>query len=99
MSHVGVQRLGPGDGQDDGGQREERGPEMADQKADGIGRGQRLQDLGVIGDTAHAEHAEHGEPDAHDRAEQPPHRARAQPLHQEKGDDDRHGDRDDQAGH
>jgi len=53
MAHVRVQRLSPGDGQDDGGQREERGLEMADQEADGIGGRQRLQDLGVIGDAAH----------------------------------------------
>ena len=98
VPHVRVYRFGSGDGQDDGGQREERGLEMADQEADGIGRGQCLQDLGVIGDATHAEHAEHGEPDGHDRSEQPPHRARAQPLRQEQGDDDRHRDRDDQAG-
>jgi hypothetical protein len=99
VPHVRVQRLGPGHGQDDGGQGEERGLEMAEQEANGIGRGQRLQDLGVTGDAAHAEHAEHGEPDAHDRPEQPPHGARAQPLHQEQGDDDHHRDRKDQVRH
>ena len=66
----------------------------------GIGPGPHaamiLGDLGA--DVVRIEHPEHGEPDGHDRSEQPPHGARAQPLHQEQGDDDHHRDREDQVG-
>ena len=99
VSHVRVQRLGSGDGQDDGGQGEERGVEVAEQEADRVAGRQRLQDHRVRGDGPHAEHADHGEPDAHDRPEHSPHGARAQPLNQEQDDDDRHRDGDDQIGH
>ena len=55
VPHVRVQRFGPGDGENDSGQREERDPEMADQEAQGVGGRQRFEDLGMGGDTAHAD--------------------------------------------
>ena len=47
VPHVGVQRLGAGDGEDDGGEREEGDAEVPGEEADGVGRGERLEDLGV----------------------------------------------------
>jgi hypothetical protein len=80
MSHVRVQRLGSGDGQHHRGQREERGREVADQEAEGVGGGQRLEDRGMGGDTTYPDHADRGEPDAYHRPEQAAHRAGAQSL-------------------
>jgi hypothetical protein len=98
VSHVRVQRLGSGDGEHHRGQREERGREMPGQEAEGVGRGQRLEDRRVGRDAAHPDDADRGEPDAHDRPEQAAHGTGAQSLQKKQDDDDRRRDRHDQAG-
>ena len=55
VPHVRVQRLGAGDREHDRGQREERDPEMAEEEAQRVAGRQRLQDLRVAGDAAHAD--------------------------------------------
>ena len=52
---------------------------------------ERLQHARVVRDADQAEHGEHGEPDAHDRAEQGSHAARAGLLDDEEDGDDQHG--------
>ena len=84
MPHVGVQRLRAGDGEHDGGQREERDREVAEEEVQRVGRRERLEDLRVIGDAAHAARGDREEPDEHHRAEQAPDRRRAQALEQEQ---------------
>ena len=54
VPHVGVQRLGAGDREHDGGQREERDREVVEEEVERVGRRERLEDLRVIGDPADA---------------------------------------------
>ena len=97
VPHVRVQRLGAGDREHDRGQREERDREVVEEEVQRVGRRQRLEDLGVVGDPAHAARGDGQKPDDHHRAEQPPDGRRADALEQEQHDDDRRGDRDDQV--
>ena len=71
---------------------------MAHQETNGVGGRQRLENLGVGGDTTDADRADRGEPDAHDRPEQASHGAGAESLNKKQGNDDRGCDRNDQAG-
>jgi hypothetical protein len=95
VAHVRVERLGAGDREHDRGQGEERDPEVAGEKGQGVRRRQCLEDGRVLGDADHAQHADRGEPRNHHGPEQPPDRPGSPSLHHEEGDDDHRRERHD----
>jgi len=95
MPHVGVQRLAAGHGQDDGPEREEALPGMAEQELDRVDRIERRQHRRRVQDADHAQHRQHAEPGAHDRAEEAADRAGAVFLDREQDGQDNRGDRHD----
>ena len=98
MPHVGVQRLRAGDGEHDRGQREERDREVAEEEAQRVGRRERLEDLGVLGDAAARRRRRST---TNQTIITGPNRrptvAVPSALEQEQRDDDRRRDRDDQV--
>ena len=95
VTHVGIERLSAGDGEHDGGQREERNLEVPHHECQCIGRRERLEDFRVAGDAVYSARADRDEPRDHDRAEEPSDGGGAVPLNVEQRDDDDHGDRHD----
>ncbi len=89
MAHVGVQRFGAGDGENDRAERDERLPMMMPEKGDGMGRVQGTQNRRIGHDLEKAKAGQDGEPQAHDRAEQHAHAAGAALLQQEEPGQDR----------
>ena len=85
VAHVGVERLGAGDGEDDRGQREERNVEVPEDERQRVGRRQRLEDLRVVDDAPDAEGADRDEPQDHHRPEEAADLGRAVALNHEQG--------------
>ena len=98
MAHVGVDRLCARDGEEDGAEREEPHLGIVGDELRGIRRRDGPEDAGVGGDLLQAQRAEDQEPDHHDRPEQASHRAGAEPLEREQGDQDHQRERDDLRG-
>ncbi len=88
MAHVGVERLGAGDGQHDRAEGPEDAQPLIGDEAVGVDRVDGVEHGGMLGDLPQAEHAQHQEPDQHDRPEQPADIGRAARLQQEQGDQD-----------
>jgi hypothetical protein len=95
MTHVRVQRLGAGHGEEDGAQRDERRPGVYLEEPDRVQRVDRLEHARFLRDLTCAEDGEGEEPQRHDRAEQRAHPARAAVLHQEQANQDGERDRHD----
>src|SRR6202000_800608 len=93
VPHVGVERLGAGHREHHRRQREERRAEMPEEEGGRVGGGQRLEYRRVADDAADAPGGDYREPDGHHRPEQPPDRARPEPLDHEEADEDHRGDR------
>ena len=95
MTHVGIERLGAGDGQDDGAQRQHAVAALLHEEHDGVMRAERPQDRRVLEDVLDAEHRQHDEPQDHHRPEQGAHQRRTGALDGEQQDQDRDGQRND----
>ena len=84
MTHVGVERLGAGDAQEDAAQQQEAGCAAFHQGVDGVSRIEAGENGGVLQDAIKAERADGEEPQRHDRAEQAADPGGAERLHRER---------------
>ena len=73
MTHVGIQGLGPGHGQEDAAQDDEAEKAVIDQKQHAVVRRQGPEDRGVVENVPDAETGEDQEPDQGQRPEIPRH--------------------------
>ena len=69
VSHVGVERLGAGDGENHGSEEGGGVARMPHQQSQAVKRIQRAQDRRFLHEVPGAEQTDHGEPHHHDRAE------------------------------
>ena len=74
MPHIGVERLAPGDRQEDAAQNGKATPPALRQERDGMSRVDRGEHIGMAQDAAETEHRDHAEPEHHQGSE---HRADA----------------------
>ena len=72
MSHVGVERLGPGDGQEDAAEHDEALPVMGRQEPEGVKRVDGEKHRGGTQDATDAEDRDDDEPEQHHRPEHLP---------------------------
>ena len=86
MAHIGVQRLGAGDGKKNRPEHDEAAPRRRDQQVDAVNRIERQQDPRPLHDAPDPQDRQYREPHQHDRAEQPAHHRRATALNQEQPD-------------
>ena len=95
MAHVGVERLGPGDGQHDGTQGDE-GLEACDlEEADRVAGMKGGEHGRVVDDLGQAEEAQDREPDQHHRPEEGAYALGTAALDQEQAEEHDRGQRDD----
>ncbi len=94
MAHVGIERLGAGDGEEHAAQDGKAHGPVREQEAHRIGRVECGEHLHVVLDVQQPQHGHGEEPECRDRAEQGRHLAGAVPLCREQGEQDRHGHRD-----
>ena len=97
MSHVRIQRFGPGDGQHDGAEYEKTAGGIFSEEIDGITRREGGEDVRVLDDVDDAQQRQHREPDNGDRPEQRPDHFRALLLEQEQADQHQNGERNDEG--
>ncbi len=83
MAEIGIERLGAGDGQEDGADGDEGDVRRIDQEGNDIVRADRQQDFRVVDDVVQAGKPDGQEPYGRHRAEHQAHAARAEPLHRE----------------
>ncbi len=95
MAHVGVERLGAGNGQEDAAQDDEAQQAVGQQELDAVLRHQGQQDDRIVEDVQQAQPAQRQEPHHGDRAEELGDLARALGLHEEQDHQDDGGDGDD----
>ncbi len=93
MAHIGVERLGPRNGEHDGAERDEGEIDMPRDEADAEFGKERLQHEGVLRNLDGAHDADDQEPDRHDGAEGAAHAAGAAALAKEQDDDNGEGKR------
>ena len=96
VAHVGVQRLGAGDGEHDAAERDERLVAVVEEELGAVVRRQRAEDLGVLERPHEPGEREHREPDDHDRPEEPADRAGPEALDGEQPGQHDQRDRDDE---
>jgi hypothetical protein len=94
MPHVGIQRLGPGEGQHDGAHRGKHLPTPRVQEGQAVQRVERRQDGRLADDLQKPEKRQHPEPHDDHRAEQLADHRGAVALHRKQADEHRHRDRD-----
>ena len=90
VTHVGIQRLAAGHGEEDRREHDESGPAVVREELHRVQRIDREHDIGLGDDPAHAEQRKRDEPDERDRTEHPAHRAGAASLHEEQRGQDEH---------
>ena len=69
MSHIGVERLAPGDRQEDAAENGKATPPALRQEDDSVSRVDRGEHTRMAQDAAHTEHRDHSEPQQHQRSE------------------------------
>ena len=89
VAHVGVERLGAGDGQHHRAERNKGEPAVAQAEGHGVVRRERAQHRRVARDAGRPQHTEGCEPQHHHRAEHPADAAGAAALRREQRDDHR----------
>jgi hypothetical protein len=99
VTHVGIERLRPGDRQEDAAEDDEAQEAVLAKEDHAVVRQERPDDRGVVGDVVDAQPGDHQEPEAGDRAEEPRHAGGAPGLHQEQADQDAGGNGYDQLRH
>ena len=95
VAHVGVERLGAGDGEDDRAEGDEGDAEVVAEELDAVLGGERLDDARVVEDAGEAGDGDDREPDDHHRAEDAADLVGAEALGAEEEDEDRDRQRDD----
>ncbi len=94
MPHVGIERFGPGHGQEDRAERKEGELGIVEEELDCPMRAQRLQHFGMREDVGDPECGERGHVDEDHRTEQPAHLGGAARLDEEQTEDDADRNRD-----
>src|SRR5579883_775561 len=84
MPHIGIERLAPGDRQEDPAENGKAAPPALPQKGDRISRVDRGEHLRMAQDAAYAQHRDHPEPEQHDRSEHAADARRAAALNGKK---------------
>ena len=93
MAHIGVERFGAGDAEEDAAQHQKAAETVGGNEACAVIRVDRLQHPGLLGDAPQAERADGHEPQQHDRPERGADARGAERLHREQHQQNDHGGR------
>ena len=97
MPHVGVERLGTGDGEHHIAHRHQRHRLVGVEEGNAVQRIERQQHMRIGDEVVDAQRSERAEPEQHDRAKEGADRRRAAFLHEEQAEEDQQRDRNDIA--
>ncbi len=93
MTHIGVERLGTGNREDDSSKQDETLPRVCRQQLDAVIGVERPEDLRLLEDLDRTKQTDNEEPQGGDRSEETADHSSAAPLHEKEAEQQDDGDR------